>query len=113
MELKEFVSETIKQVIDGVITAQEYATTKDSKVNPKLTFRTDQGMQMWEKATGQPIQSIEFDIAVTASEGSKAQGGVAVLIGVFGGGTKGQVEESSQKLNRIKFSVPISLPIAK
>lgn len=111
MELKDFVSETIKQLIDGVVVAQEYASTKGAKVNPQLLFRTDQGMQMWEKKTGQPAQSIEFDVALTASEGSKAQGGVGVMIGVFGLGTKGQLEESNQKINRIKFSVPVSLPI--
>jgi hypothetical protein len=113
MELKNFVSETIKHVIDGVINAQEYATAKGARVNPRLAYMPKQATQMWELKTEQPVQFIEFDIAVTASEGTKTQGGVSVLVGVFGLASKGQSEESNQKLNRIKFSIPVGLPVCK
>jgi hypothetical protein len=89
MELRDFVAETIKQVIDGVVTAQQYATSKGAHVNPAINFRTDQGMQMFDRETGQPIQLILFDVAVTAVEGTKTQGGIAVFAGAFGAGSKG------------------------
>jgi hypothetical protein len=111
MELRDFVAETIKQVIDGVVTAQKYATEKGSLVNPPLDF-ADRGPQMWDRATNQPVQSISFDVAVTAAEGSKTQGGIAVFTGAFGIGGKRQSDKSNETVNRIQFSVPIALPIA-
>ena len=58
-----------------------------------------------------PIETISFDVAVTAGRGSKTQGGVAVFAGAFGLGSKGQSEKSNEKLNRIQFSIPVRLPI--
>ncbi|MEY2557451.1 MAG: hypothetical protein QOE34_876 [Verrucomicrobiota bacterium] len=113
MELREFVAETIKEVIDGVLSAQEYAKGKGSHVNPPINFRTDQGMAMWDRNTAQPIQSISFDVAVTAAEGTKTQGGIAVFAGAFGLGSKGQSDKSNETINRIQFSVPIALPISE
>jgi len=112
IELRDFVSETIKHVIDGVVMAQEYAQTKDAVVNPKLGFTVPSEGAI-DKATRQPVQSISFDVGVTAAEGTKTQGGVAVFIGAFGLGSKGQSEKSNEIVNRIQFSVPVSLPIGR
>jgi hypothetical protein len=97
LQLRDFVAETIKQVIDGVAIAQEHATGKNAIVNPS-------------GSGGTPIQKISFDIAVTAAKGTKTQGGVAVFAGAFGLGSKGQSEKASETVNRIQFSVPISYP---
>jgi hypothetical protein len=113
MELRDFVAETIKQVIDGVITAQEHAKAKGAHLNPQLSFRTDQGVQMWDRERAQPVQTISFDVAVTAAEGTKTQGGIAVFAGAFGLGSRGQSDSSNQTVNRIQFSVPLSLPISQ
>jgi hypothetical protein len=99
LQLRDFVAETIKQVIDGVVTAQEYATGKQATVNPRT-----------QRFSEPPIQSISFDVAVTATKGAKTQGGVAVFAGAFGFGSKGQSEKSNETVNRIRFSVPLALP---
>lgn len=111
MELRDFVAETIKQVIDGVVTAQQYAAEKNCVVNPQLGFHTQNETLMIDRATSQPVQSISFDVAVTAAEGSKTQGGIAVFAGAFGLASKGQSDRSNETVNRIQFSVPVSLPI--
>ena len=113
MELRDFVAETIKQVIDGVILAQQHAREKGAHVNPPLNFSADQGLQLWDRDTAQPVQTISFDVAVTAAEGTKTQGGVAVFAGAFGLGSKGQSDKSNETVNRIQFSVPLSLPISQ
>jgi hypothetical protein len=113
MELHQFVAETIKQVIDGVITAQQYATEKDCVVNPQLSYHNQNLDLMIDQATRQPVQSISFDVAITAVEGSKTQGGIAVFTGAFGLGSKGQSEKSNETVNKIQFSVPLSLPIGR
>jgi hypothetical protein len=99
LELRDFVAETIKQVIDGVVSAQQYATTKRAIVNPRPSSYTHR------------VEPISFDVAVTAAKGTKTQGGVAVFAGGFGLGSKGQSEKSNQTVNRIQFSVHVSLPI--
>ena len=98
LQLRDFVAETIKQVIDGVAAAQQYATTKRAIVNPQPS-----GLRR--------VEAISFDVAVTAAKGTKTQGGVAVFAGAFGLGSKGQSEKSNQTINRIQFSVHVSLPI--
>ena len=35
MELREFVAETLKQVVDGIAGAQAYTSQKGATVNPK------------------------------------------------------------------------------
>ena len=99
LQLRDFVAETIKQVIDGVATAQQYATSKHATVNPRPSRYS------------QRVESISFDVAVTAMKGAKTQGGIAVFTGMIGLGSKRQSEKSNETVNRIQFSVHVSLPI--
>jgi hypothetical protein len=113
IELRDFVAETIKQVIDGVVNAQEYAKEKRAVVNPKLNYHNQNQDLLVDVATGQPTRSISFNVAVTAAEGTKTQGGIAVFTGMLGLGSKGQSEKSNETVNRIQFSVPVFLPIGE
>ena len=111
MELKEFVSETLRQILGGVKDAQGFAAEQGGKVVPKrITFRTDQGLQLWDHTDGTPIQMIEFDVAVTAVEGTATKGGIGVFVGAIGLGSQGQSSASNQSVSRIKFSIPVQLP---
>jgi hypothetical protein len=102
LELRDFVSGTIKQVIDGVATAQQYATSKKAIVNPQT-----------QRGHYPAAQSISFDVAVTAAKGTKTHGGIAVFAGAFALGSKGQSERSNETVNRIQFSVPVWLPMGE
>lgn len=111
MELKDFISETLRQILGGVRDAQDYATEQGGKVVPaKIAFRTDQGLQMWDRHDGTPIQMVEFDVAVTTSEGAATRGGIGVLVGAIGIGSQEQSNSSNQYASRIRFSVPLGLP---
>jgi hypothetical protein len=67
LQLRDFVAKTIKQVIDGVATAQQYATNKKAIINPKP-----------EMHRVPAPQSISFDVAITAAKGTQTQGGIAL-----------------------------------
>jgi hypothetical protein len=41
MELKDFIADTLKQLIDGVLDAQEYAKEKRAVINPEEKFVSD------------------------------------------------------------------------
>lgn len=111
MKLKDFVSETLKEIVDGVSEAQEYYKQKGGSINSSdISFRTDQGMQMWNNKSGQPVQQIEFDVAVTTTEGTETKGGIGIFVGPIGLGSQGKSDAINSSSSRIKFSIPILLP---
>ena len=117
MKLDEFVSQTIKQIIDGVVSAQEYTKDSDIKsiVNPTLYYPgTDPKLGRVRDSVHHDDEFptwIEFDVAVTASEGEKAEGGLGLFVSVFAFGAKAQADARYSEVSRIKFSIPIVLPI--
>ena len=79
MELKEFVRETLRQLIGGVANVTEFARDKGAVVNPQtLEFVSDSGQSdMWCEVTGRISSKVAFDVAVTASEATEAGGRMA------------------------------------
>ena len=71
--LQEFISETISQVIHGVAGAQKLTTELNSRINPKKIDGDGHMKRIAEKRT-----PIEFDIAVTVTEGTGTTGGISV-----------------------------------
>jgi hypothetical protein len=112
VKLEDFVSETLKQIVNGVRTAQDYAMENGASINPStLSFRTDQGeVRLYERKTGRIAQEIDFDIAVTTTEGTKTKGGIGIFVGPVGLGSQGQLDSTNSSMSRIKFKVPMLLP---
>ena len=105
MKLSEFVSDTLVEIMEGVVAAQEQWTAggKKGHINP-----------VWGGyAEGHKnIQNVTFDVAVTVSESSKgeAKAGIKVLAVGELGGTKA-LEQQSSNVSRISFIIPIAPPI--
>jgi|SRR5882672_695411 len=111
ISLKDFVTETLRQVIDGVKAAQENAEKTGARVSGKnITCWKNQGMVLYDASTDQLATQIEFDVAVTTSDSGRGQAGVGIFVGGLGVGTKAETATASQSISRIKFSVPILLP---
>lgn len=111
MQLDEFVAETLKQIISGIKIAQAYATENGAKVSPSnIFFANKEGTQMLDKTTGGVVDKIEFDVAVTTTEGAQTKGGVGIFVGAVGLGSQGQSNLTNQSYSHIRFSVPISYP---
>ena len=114
MKLDEFISESIKQIIDGIENATIYAETKGAKISGKnLGFvgaKNGAGIVFYNNGTGEVIEKIEFDVAVTIKEGDKTKGGIGLHVGAIGIGAQGQTENENSSVSRIKFSVPFYLP---
>jgi hypothetical protein len=94
MDLKDFVSETLKQIIDGVKDAQQTANTKGAVIVPY----------------SQGAEKIEFDVAVTAVEGTETAGKAGISVWSIGAGVSGKSESSTSTVSRIRFSVAVELP---
>lgn len=109
IELKDFVAETLKQIIDGVILAQKYAKETGAIINPKETLEAPSGV-IKGTDTGRNAQIVEFDVAITVSQDTEAKGGGKVFIGIAGIGSEIRSERQGELVQRIKFSVPMYLP---
>ncbi len=111
MTLEEFVSESLKQVVDGVVEAQEHARNKGAMVNPGYG-RLETGQKFVEREEGLvPSQEIEFDVAVTSVEGSMKEAKARIFVGAFGIGGEGGKEVTNSLVSRIRFSVPVIFPV--
>jgi hypothetical protein len=114
MDLKEFLGQALADIVQGVLDAQQALGASGKFINPELS--TQQGTH--EKhgklvsIQGQLVQTVEFDIAVTATEGTGTKGGIGVVAGVFALGSQGQSQAETSAVSRIKFSVPVRYRMA-
>jgi len=107
--LQDFISETLVQITEGVKAAQTKIAVSGAMINPK-EMAMDNSVPYWrgEKAGNYLVgQTIEFDIAVVASEEKNIKGGMGIVSVL---GYEANKENASSSVSRIKFSVPIFLP---
>ena len=113
VSLDEFIFETVKEYIDGVKRAQEYAKTRSASVSPVISgkfenfspYRLDTPEQRYGMAT-----NIEFEVLVTSSHESAAGADLGVRVHVFQAGVKGDLKDSVSQASKIRFSIPVGLP---
>jgi len=111
MDLREFVSETLTQIVEGVKNAQSNATESGATVNPRLSTSHEQAGKQGFLFTGDAYaQIVQFDVALTVTEGTGSKGGIGVFAGAINLGSSGQSQNESSSVSRVKFSVPLSLP---
>ncbi len=113
MELKEFISETLAQIVGGVVDARAKvdALNAIARVNPFLDPMADQlakhGLTL---AGGDAVQFVEFEVSVTTRDTSGTKGGVGVFVVPFTLGSSGQSSNEQSGSSKIKFRVPLTLP---
>ena len=111
MNLKDFVAESLVQIVGGVVAAQEQLKGTRARVNPLMRVTSDESsIGTAEGDGGQPVYAVEFDVVVTAAEGTGTKGGIGVAVGIVGLGSQGQSESKSGQESRIKFKIPLLLP---
>ena len=111
MDLKEFVAETLTQIVGGVSEAQGRVTEMQAKVSPRLNGSPTHAVQHgYLSADGGAAQIVQFDVALTVKEGAGTKGGLGIVAGAVSLGTSGQSSSENSSVSRVKFSVPITLP---
>jgi hypothetical protein len=117
MELKEFVSQTLVQITQGVVDAQAALLPIGARVNPKLSNLLPKGEKSygafaWAEGEGaNPVLLVKFDVAVTTTEETKTKGGIGVVAGIVSLGTTGATDKGNSAASRIVFEVPLMLPL--
>jgi hypothetical protein len=117
MELKDFISETLSQLIEGVIDAQNKVlrpgdtggrvcphvrNLPTEKASAGLYGRTNDNL---------PVILVDFDILLVAQEESGKKGGIGVVTGLVGLGAQRENRENSQTSHKIQFKIPVALPL--
>ena len=112
MQLKNFISQALTEIIHGVSDAQQALGDNGKFINPELSTQQGDHEKHGKNVSiqGQLVQIVEFDVAVTATEGTGTKGGIGVVAGFFAIGSQGQSSSENSAVSRIKFSVPITLP---
>ena len=111
MELKEFVSEILVQVCEGIVDAQARTANSGALISP--TFKRNNG-ELTVDTVSNGLTSERFDVALTASTSNSTDGkgglklGIAVLEFNAGGGKTEAVQNS--QVSRVQFEIPVKLP---
>lgn len=120
MDLKDFVKETIAEISRAIVEANNELTEVGTIVNPKNvagSFKDTENVygfllkESESKDYRRPVHLIDFDIAVTAIDQKGSKGGIGVLVGAIGLGTQGQTMAENSIQSRLKFRIPVALPI--
>lgn len=105
MELRDFIAETIAQIMSGVSTAIK---SHDVKVLGGIINPFPASLE--SKAGGRVPQTIEFDVAVTVESGEASSKGGGVNIKVVEASLSKDISKRTVGESRVRFSVPVSLP---
>ena len=106
MDLKDFVSETLKEIIEGVKDAQEFAKGKGAIINPsKFGTVTPKAIMSKDNDEISAVQRIDFSLSL--KQDYKAGGKISVGIMDLGN-LGGEYQKMSE--NRVNFSVLVILP---
>jgi hypothetical protein len=112
MDLKDFVSQTLCQIVEGVQAAQSQIEANGAVINPSFLGDYKEvakhGGGLMTNAGGY-AQVVEFDVALTVTEGTGTKGGIGVFAGAITLGSSGQSSSESTSVSRIKFRVPLTM----
>lgn len=123
ISLKDFISDTLTQIAEGVVAAQENTSSMEgARINPRILIGRElpvEGMAISQFGRVNDSASIiHFDVAVTVSSEKGVSGGGGAeakgFIGVISGKANLSVEKHSETAkneeSRIQFSIPVVLP---
>lgn len=110
MELNEFIKNVIVNIYNGISEAQQ---STNKQVLPKGGVISE-GIPYVKSGLGPTasatmISNIEFEVSLTDGSKDGVSGGIGVMLGSLGIGTKGSSETQQTSLSKIRFNIPIEL----
>lgn len=117
MDLQEFISETLKQIFDGVTDAQETVETSGGQINPRVQCPNVESVSIpYLTLRGDPktpATNIDFDVALTITDTSGKAGKAGLVVYGVGAGVEAGSQTTNSTVSRVKFSVGVALPPSK
>jgi len=112
MDLKEFVKNTLVQIVEGSIEANRTLIDTGASINPVGGYRGETSTGSWSDKDG-ATQMVKFHVALTNSEKEGASAGIGVLLGGINFGARGSSEEAETSITTVNFEIPLLLPAGK
>ena len=113
MNLEEFVTDSLSQIIRAIKRTQEQCAEDGAWVSPAgldlpkpdQTIEVEPGIQAY-------VHDVQFDVAVSVGDkqGAEAGGGLQVFAVKLKAG--GSVEYENSAVSRVQFSVPVVWPVS-
>jgi hypothetical protein len=121
MDLATFISESLSQIARGIENANDALADSTASVNPRGIQPSPSDSSKFygyfnDEAPNKHyriVEAIEFDVAVHAVKGTETKGGIGIMVGSIGIGSHGKSQAGNSSESRIKFTIPMVLPIKK
>ncbi|MGF1894043.1 hypothetical protein L4D18_21725 [Vibrio campbellii] len=110
MELREFISSALNEIVMGIKDSQDKLSSEGIVICPKNV--KDGAANLNDRFSSiHQVSEVDFDVSVTVEDAttSSANAGAQVL-SVFSLGMKRCDTDKSVEVSRVKFSVPIVYP---
>ena len=113
MQLQEFITETLGQIVKGIKNAQENLKDTGVLISPEGILNNDISKPSLNRGIDHGhvyVDLIEFEVVLTASEINENKKGVGVLFASIGAGFNDKKELSSVAVTNVKFTIPLIYP---
>jgi hypothetical protein len=114
MDLEEFVAETLRQIVKGVVRAQRETHELGARIYPVMPApRSESGRLTGEDAdaNSRPIYDVEFNVAVTVTSSTGSDAKLKARLYVVEAGIGGKSGNESITASRVSFTLPIIYPV--
>ena len=113
--LSDFLSSTLTEIVNGVIRAQKAVQVNGARINPKQAIIGREILEstLHDKETNAIADMVEFDLCVTLENEKGKKGTIGVVISSIGLGAQGHDKSKNIEQNRIKFRIPLELPLSE
>jgi hypothetical protein len=111
MDIKDFVKESLMQIAESINDVNVELEEEGSYI-PSGDM-TGEGVlfTIIKGAKNRNFIKVEFDLAVTVTQGNHTSGGGGLSIASFANvGIKDENKEGKEEISRIKFMIPMALP---
>jgi len=111
MNLKDFVSQSLVQIVEGVVAASEPISSMGGSVSPSFSARREETIGHTNDGSNRPVQGVQFDVAIVASTEASMEAGGGLRVAGLSLGGKGADKDSQEVTSRLSFTVPLALPV--
>ena len=104
MELKTFIKTALTDIIGAITEAQ-------SEIDNGYIVPTVKNNYASIEHGISHLQTVDFEVCVTAEESKGSEGKLGVVSSIIGAGISGKSSVESSNVSKLKFSIPVALPI--
>jgi len=113
VNLKDLVEETLCSIIDAVTELQAKYDGSEALINPAQSHtENDQSEEHTSHEDVRRIQTVAFDVAVTVANETTGETGGKMKVLPVDLSTMRESATSGEQLSRIRFEIPVSLPMS-